>query len=65
MFMELKNELHEHTNTHSSKQIGFIKKSTKLSAQTLRGVKCPQKAELTAVYILTSIDLYILFGSCP
>ena len=31
--MELKNELHEHANTHSSKQAEFIlKKSTKLSA---------------------------------
>ena len=41
--MELKNELHEHTNTHSSKQIEFIKKSTKLSAQTLKGDKVPPK----------------------
>ena len=32
LFMELKNELHEHTNTHSSKKIEFTKKSTKLSA---------------------------------
>ena len=45
--MEPKNELHEHINTHSSKQIGFIKEkeNTKLSAQTLRASKETPKGE--------------------
>ena len=38
LFVEPKNELHKHANTHGSKKIGFIlEKRTKLSAQTLRG----------------------------
>ena len=43
--MELKNGIHEHANTHGSKQTGFIKDeaSTKLLAQTLgKGKECPQ-----------------------
>ena len=64
--MEPKNERHKHANTHSSKKIGFIlEKSTKLSAQALRGSKLSSKRQdLTAVYILTSIDRCILVGSC-
>ena len=36
LFMELKSELHEHANTHSSKQIGFILKRKKVQSSQTR-----------------------------
>ena len=59
LFAELKNELHKHPNTPGSKQtIYFREREVKNPAQTLREGEVPEKAGLTAVSILTSIDLY-------
>ena len=61
LFLEPKYELCKQTK-HSQQQENRVyfreKESTKLSAQTLRGGEVPEKAGLTAVYILTNIDLY-------
>lgn len=60
-FMEPKNELHKHTNTHSSKETGFTLERKKVQSSKhspWEGVKSPEKADITRVHILTSIDLY-------
>ena len=63
LFTEPKNELHKHAK-HSRLQADRIyfeeKKNTMLSAQTLRGGEVPEKVGIAAVYMLASIELYIL-----
>ena len=62
LFTEPKNKIHEHTNTHGGKWMGFIreKKITKLLAKTLRGGKESRRGRIySSFYIL---NLYI-FGS--
>ena len=60
LFVEPKNELHKHANTHGSKKIGFIlEKRTKLSAQTLRGGKLSSKRQDLQQFI----SLPVLIGA--
>ena len=68
LFAEPKTELHEHANTHCSKQIVFIKgkESTMLSPATLRGVESPQKGrDYSSFIFLPVLICTFLVGFCP
>ena len=62
LFVEMKTELHEHSNNHSSRQAEIIsereRRCSALSIDTERGWNAPKNVGLTAIYIFTSIDFY-------